>query len=101
MQCVRQLSGVGGLDYAALEPSCRSLYIASGKLFQFDSDSESAVERKEPEGSKARGTVNSESLPNLQTRIILQYDGHMTVFILVMLTVFILKMNRSNIPETL
>ncbi|XP_021924914.1 nudC domain-containing protein 1 isoform X2 [Zootermopsis nevadensis] len=54
MQCVRQLSGVGGLDYAALEPSCHSLYIASGKPFQFDSDSESAVEKKEPEGSRVR-----------------------------------------------
>lgn len=69
MQCVRQLSGVGGLDYAALEPSCHSLYIASGKPFQFDSDSESAVEKKEPEGSRVRGTVNSKSYLSKQARI--------------------------------
>lgn len=57
MQCVRQLSGVGGMEYAALEPSCRSLYIASGKPFQFDSDSENAVQKNVPEKSEMKGTV--------------------------------------------
>jgi len=61
LKCARQLSGVGGLDYAALEPGCCSLYIASEKPFQFDSDSESAVEKNEPKGSEMRGTVNSNS----------------------------------------
>ncbi|GFG37003.1 hypothetical protein Cfor_05418 [Coptotermes formosanus] len=56
LQCARQLSGVGGLDYAALEPGCCSLYIASGKPFHFDSDSESAVDKNEPRGSKMEET---------------------------------------------
>ncbi|XP_069701617.1 nudC domain-containing protein 1 isoform X2 [Periplaneta americana] len=47
MQSVRQLSGAGGLDYAALEPGCQSLYISSGKPFQFHSDSENPVRKKE------------------------------------------------------
>jgi len=59
LQCARQLSGVGGLDYAALEPGCGGLYIASGKPFRFDSDSESAVEKNELKGSEMRGAVNS------------------------------------------
>jgi hypothetical protein len=57
MQCVRRLSGVGGMDYAALEPGCCSLYIASGKPFQFDSDSENAVHKNVPEDSKMKGIV--------------------------------------------
>jgi hypothetical protein len=55
------LSGAGGLDYAALEPGCCGLYIASEKPFHFDSDSESAVEKNEPKGSEMSGTVNSNS----------------------------------------
>jgi hypothetical protein len=57
MQCVRRLSGGRGLEYAALEPSCRSLYIASEKPFQFDSDLENAVQKNVPEKSKLKGTV--------------------------------------------
>jgi hypothetical protein len=101
MQCVRQLSGAGGLDYAALEPSCRSLYIASGKPFRFDSDSESAVEKKEPEESKVRGTVNSKALLNMQTRVTSQYGGHVTIFNLIIFTVFVPKINYSDISKTL
>jgi hypothetical protein len=52
---------VGGLDYAALEPACCGLYIASGKPFHFDSDSESVVEKNEPKGSEMSGTANSNS----------------------------------------
>jgi hypothetical protein len=58
---------VGGLDYAALEPGCCSLYIASGKPFQFDSDSERAVEKNEPKGNEMRGTVNSNSSVCMKT----------------------------------
>jgi hypothetical protein len=87
---------VGGLDYAALEPSCRSLYIASGKPFQFDSDSENAVEKKEPEESKVRGTVNSILLLIMQSIInnftIVVVCDHF-IFILIILTVFVPKVN--------
>jgi hypothetical protein len=55
VQCIRQLSGVGGVDYAALEPSCRSIYIASEKPFQFDSDSENAVQKNVSEESEMKG----------------------------------------------
>lgn len=62
MQCVRRLSGVGGMDYAVLEPSCRSVYIASGKPFQFDSDSENAVQKIVPEESRMKGTVHFKTI---------------------------------------
>ena len=53
MQCVRQLSGQGGVDYVALEPGCESLYISSGKPFAFTSDSENPViQKEEPEEIK-------------------------------------------------
>jgi hypothetical protein len=61
LQFARQLSGGGGLDYAALEPGCCGLYIASGKPFHFDSDPESAVEKNEPNGSEMNGTANLNS----------------------------------------
>jgi hypothetical protein len=60
---------VGGLDYAALEPGCSSLYIASEKPFRFDSDSERAVEKNEPQGSKMKGTVNSNSSLRMKTKM--------------------------------
>jgi hypothetical protein len=60
---------VGGLDYAALEPGCCGLYIASGKPFRFDSDSESTVRKNEPKRSKVRGTVNLDLSVDMKMRM--------------------------------
>jgi hypothetical protein len=54
MQCIRQLSGKGGIDYAALEPGCQSLYIGSGRPFAFISDSENPIIEKEQEEIRGR-----------------------------------------------
>lgn len=47
LKCTRQLGGSRGLEYAAIEPDCQAIYVASETEFVFTKDSERPIEVNE------------------------------------------------------